>query len=224
MRFVFALAAAAITAATFTNAASAVTIADLNNTGAGFALGTNGIDSNWRLGIETPAFVSGTNGVFPVAMPWIADTETSRRITPTNNAGDSLDPVANDEYFYTTSFDLTGYNVATSAFTGRFSADNGIVSISLNGSTIAGSGGNFTTWTNFSSAGGVFNAGVNVLQFTVTNFGQPTGNPSGLRVEFLSSETGVGAIPEPAAWAMLIAGFGLVGAVARRRRSLTTAA
>ena len=70
----------------------------------------------------------------------------------------------------------------------------------------------------------MFNAGVNVLQFTVTNFGQPTGNPSGLRVEFLSSETGVGAIPEPAAWAMLIAGFGLVGAVARRRRSLTTAA
>jgi hypothetical protein len=29
----------------------------------------------------------------------------------------------------------------------------------------------------------------------------------------------VGAIPEPATWAMLIAGFGLVGAAARRRRS-----
>lgn len=29
-----------------------------------------------------------------------------------------------------------------------------------------------------------------------------------------------GAIPEPSAWAMLIAGFGLVGAMARRRRSL----
>ena len=29
-----------------------------------------------------------------------------------------------------------------------------------------------------------------------------------------------GAVPEPASWAMLIAGFGLVGAVARRRRGL----
>jgi hypothetical protein len=31
---------------------------------------------------------------------------------------------------------------------------------------------------------------------------------------------GGGAVPEPASWAMLIAGFGLVGAVARRRRMI----
>lgn len=31
---------------------------------------------------------------------------------------------------------------------------------------------------------------------------------------------GVGAVPEPASWAMLIAGFGLVGAAARRRRAV----
>ena len=30
----------------------------------------------------------------------------------------------------------------------------------------------------------------------------------------------IGAVPEPASWAMLIAGFGLVGAVARRRRAV----
>jgi PEP-CTERM motif len=30
-----------------------------------------------------------------------------------------------------------------------------------------------------------------------------------------------GAVPEPASWAMLIAGFGLVGATARRRRAVT---
>ncbi len=35
--------------------------------------------------------------------------------------------------------------------------------------------------------------------------------------------TGVGAVPEPASWAMLIAGFGLTGAVLRRRRMLATA-
>ncbi|WP_409049594.1 PEPxxWA-CTERM sorting domain-containing protein [Sandarakinorhabdus sp.] len=31
---------------------------------------------------------------------------------------------------------------------------------------------------------------------------------------------GTGAVPEPASWAMLIAGFGLVGAAARRRRAI----
>jgi hypothetical protein len=35
---------------------------------------------------------------------------------------------------------------------------------------------------------------------------------------FNEGPTGVGAVPEPSSWAMLIAGFGLVGAVARRRR------
>ena len=33
-----------------------------------------------------------------------------------------------------------------------------------------------------------------------------------------------GAVPEPASWAMLIAGFGLTGAAARRRRSVAVAA
>jgi hypothetical protein len=33
----------------------------------------------------------------------------------------------------------------------------------------------------------------------------------------------VGGVPEPASWAMLIAGFGLVGAAARRRRVALTA-
>ncbi len=34
---------------------------------------------------------------------------------------------------------------------------------------------------------------------------------------------GSGAVPEPASWAMMIAGFGLVGAAARRRQSRATA-
>lgn len=33
----------------------------------------------------------------------------------------------------------------------------------------------------------------------------------------------IGAVPEPASWAMLIAGFGLVGAAARRRRAVVIA-
>jgi hypothetical protein len=38
------------------------------------------------------------------------------------------------------------------------------------------------------------------------------------------NEGGVGGIPEPATWAMMIAGFGLVGATMRRRRSVAVSA
>ncbi len=38
------------------------------------------------------------------------------------------------------------------------------------------------------------------------------------------SAANVGGVPEPATWAMLISGFGLVGGVARRRRQAPTAA
>ncbi len=45
----------------------------------------------------------------------------------------------------------------------------------------------------------------------------------GVGVEGLSGLT-AGAVPEPASWAMLIAGFGLVGATMRRRRTMTVTA
>lgn len=52
------------------------------------------------------------------------------------------------------------------------------------------------------------------------NFG---GSP-GFDVDFIQVLPGsIGAVPEPASWAMLIAGFGLVGASARRRRTANAA-
>jgi hypothetical protein len=35
--------------------------------------------------------------------------------------------------------------------------------------------------------------------------------------------SGTGVVPEPASWAMLIAGFGLVGATQRRRKVVVAA-
>jgi hypothetical protein len=61
-----------------------------------------------------------------------------------------------------------------------------------------------------------------MLDFQVQDFGPPTA----LRVDNLQGTAdlaGVGGVPEPATWAMMLIGFGGLGAVLRRRRSLVFA-
>ncbi len=60
---------------------------------------------------------------------------------------------------------------------------------------------------------------MNHLQFVVFDYGPPTA----LRVDDLQGTAG--AVPEPAAWALMIAGFGGVGAALRsnRRRQFAAA-
>jgi hypothetical protein len=53
------------------------------------------------------------------------------------------------------------------------------------------------------------------------NYNPESGELPFVRVA-INSSTG-GAVPEPATWAMMIAGFGLVGAVSRRRRAAVSA-
>jgi hypothetical protein len=54
------------------------------------------------------------------------------------------------------------------------------------------------------------------------NYNPESGELPFVRVAINSSTGGV--VPEPATWAMMIAGFGLVGAVSRRRRATTVTA
>jgi hypothetical protein len=59
--------------------------------------------------------------------------------------------------------------------------------------------------------------------FTATWTGnRPGGSALATQWKLLTLPTG-GVIPEPATWAMMIAGFGLVGAAARRRQAVTSA-
>jgi len=186
--------------------ASAAPIVDLYNTGLGAA---GAADPNWTRAGGTAFRGNPING------NWLANNATSRWLTPAANGNQSFDPTVAGNYAYSLVFSLAGFNPATASFAGRFAVDNRVSSITLNGVTINGSGGTFNQWTNFSSLANAFVAGNNTLTFNVVNAAQRTGNPTGLRVEFLSSD--VSAVPEAATWAMMIGGFGLLGLALRRR-------
>ena len=220
------LAASAVAAAmSIAAGAQAATITGLYNTGvdnSGAAVAGNGADLHWTLN-GGAAYTGGTNGSFPLG-PWVADSADSRWLTPTSNAADSFDPSANGYYTYATTFSLTAGQAAGAAFTGRYAVDNQAANILLNGHSL-GSGGWFTYWSNFSAGSSDFVAGTNTLQFVVENWAQNGGNPSGLDVQFLSSiegaeldvSGGTGAVPEPATWALMMGGVGMVGATLRRQ-------
>jgi hypothetical protein len=64
----------------------------------------------------------------------------------------------------------------------------------------------------------VNNAGNAVFGFQPELVGEPpAGDSVGLILDNVSLD--VTAVPEPASWAMMIVGFGLVGAVSRRRQA-----
>jgi hypothetical protein len=199
---------AAVLAISSMVSAHADTITGLVNTGTG-ASGT--ADTNYVLNGNTTGYVT-QNNVWPIG-PWLANSATSKWITPTQNQAQSFDATANGTYIWTLSFDLSGYNPATASFSGRFAADNS-ATVSLNGTQIGTSAG-FGSFSSFAASSG-FVSGLNTLSFVVTNLKQNGGNPTGLRAEFLASS--VTAVPEPETYAMLLAGLALMGAVARRRK------
>jgi flagellar hook-associated protein FlgK len=206
-----ALAIAAI------SSAQAASITGLANTGTG-ASGT--LDSHYTLAAaSSDTAIAATvptityDNQWPIS-PWLANDSVSKWITPTASQSQTFDASGAGTYTYTLSFDLSGYNAATAAFTGRLAADNSVV-VKLNDQVISTASG-FTDWTGFAASSG-FVTGHNTLDFVVSNWAQNGGNPTGLRVEFASSQ--VAAVPEPETYAMMLAGVALLGVVARRRKA-----
>ena len=212
MNFRFALGLAALAVATAP--ASAATITSLFNTGttaSNVATTGNGVDLHWTLAGGT-AYTGGVNGNFPIG-PWIAETSTSRWLTPTPSASDNVAAV---NFVYSTTFSLTGFNAATASISGLYAADNEVSSILLNGVSFSTGASGFTAFTPFATSTG-FIAGTNTLTFVTFN----GGGPAGLRVEVSgTADATANAVPEPASWALMIVGFGLVGSAARRRATV----
>ena len=212
-RIALALAAIALAPTAFADS-----ISGLKNTGAGFAVDT--LDTNYALSVIAGS-TTGLGGYgyvadnldWPDGGPWIASGTASKWLTPTVNEGQSFDPSSSGGYSWTLSFDLTGFNQSTASFSAQWATDNSGV-VKLNGAQI-GTSSSFSSWSSFAASSG-FNSGVNTLEFVVTNLASSSGNPTGLRVEFLSST--VAAVPEPETYAMLLAGLGLMGTIARRRK------
>lgn len=200
--------------------AQAVSITGLYNTGVNDTnalLVDNAVDSHYTIASTSWTAIAGNNP--PAAFPgaWIlnSDSAASRWIAPATQPADSVDTL----YVVNLSFNLTGFDSATASFSGRWAADNqGYVS--LNGGSAFGQTPLTTghqTWTSFAASSG-FVAGINTLSFFVTNLAYSGTNPTGIRVEFASSDVSVTPIPEPEIYAMMGVGLGLLAWVGRRRK------
>jgi hypothetical protein len=158
---------------------------------------------------------------------WLAPGPNSEWIIPGFNY-DGTVPALPGTHYYQTSFNLTGYNVATAVFTGGWLEDDGIGAIYLNGIDLnVLAAGSYTTPVNYinfapftlsaaTMGSGAFNAGMNYLTFEVFNVVGPTG----LRVEYRGDAQ---LVPEPGSYALMGLGLAAIG-VARRRQWLVTAA
>jgi hypothetical protein len=87
------------------------------------------------------------------------------------------------------------------------SAISGITGVSVNGS---------------STLAGFDNSRVSIVgdDLRIDWGGLSYTNGTVLNLDFTFARDGTGAVPEPATWAMMIVGFGLVGVASRRRRTL----
>ena len=197
----------AVALATFSLATHADTISGLHNTGQGLAAGV--ADVNYKVtdttGATSTPYVAAN--VYPIGA-WMANTAASQWLLLTTNS-----PNDQPQGFsvWTSTFDLSGFDAASASFSGRFSADDAAL-VMLNNNRIGTSAG-YSSWSNFSAQAGSFVAGVNTLEFVVFN----QGGSAGLRAEFIATE--VSAVPESETYAMLLAGLGLMGFLARRRKA-----
>jgi hypothetical protein len=127
------------------------------------------------------------NEAWPVAPagPWLATGPESAWIAP---RADQIAGNAPGQYTFRTTFDLTGYQSAAAAITGRVAVDDLLTDIRLNGQSLGLTAFGFGSFTDFAIPAGTpgLVAGTNTLDFLVLN-GGTANNAAGLRVEMLGT-------------------------------------
>lgn len=213
------LAAALVSVA---GSANAVVVAGVYNTGVGIngaplAAGDGQIDPHYVVVSSNIATIlPGSHALTYYNPAYLQDGPKSRIVNATGNGNGATGETTTFE----TTFSLAGYDASNATISGQVLYDN-FGTVSLNGHQIGGTVTGFNSLAPFGTNANYFVAGLNRLDFTLNNVDGPDAfQVAGLTVT--AAQTGT--VPEPASWALMLVGFGLVGASVRRRSTTTVAA
>lgn len=136
-------------------------------------------------GQPDPHYANQTNASPVLAMSphpaWMPDDGVSRFIGFT---GAGVDNIPAGDFNFRTTADFTGYDLASLVLRVYAASDNSLVSLSRNGTVLAGvSGGGFTSYAGPWTVPGPFNAGLNTFDFLWNNAG-PGDNPGAIRIKW----------------------------------------
>jgi hypothetical protein len=165
------------------------------------------------IGAQSALARSSVNG-YPVP-PWVGDDSVSKWLLPANTDAQGDGPVG--IYIYQTTFTITG-DPSTVAITGRYSSDNELINVMVNGvftginnGIVGNDQGQYQSWWNLGTISGLFQTGTNTIDFLLNNDGGPTG----FRAE-------LSAVPEPGSLVLGSVSSLLLLGYACRRRSATS--
>ncbi|MEG8039374.1 PEPxxWA-CTERM sorting domain-containing protein [Sphingomonas sp. LR60] len=183
-------------------------------------IGNTGVDSNWTvnflgdtLNSPSDAQALSTDGaktavvVASSVKGWLVGDSMSKWVSTSANAASSPGWFSYSNTFSAAADDVLNFD---------FAADDKLSRVLLNGVEVGATLSNSYRSFSSGSVSGLA-AGLNTLTFVISNNspGQNANiNPSGFRFQTASTA----AVPEPATWMMLMAGFGVIGYTARSRR------